>query len=149
VQLAGQRCARAAVELDRAEARAAALQDQAPAQDLVRQRLEAVEAALTVQVEAAVSTPAPYLTAALGEAPEGSTKPTTWREAAVRIETYRHAELGRSPADGPVVDDTGLIGAIGPRPHDYLDGLQWDHAAEFLAPAVELEVQAPGLELGP
>ncbi len=60
-----------------------------------------------------MSTPAPYLTAALGEAPEDSTKPTAWREAAVRIETYRHAELRRSLTDGPVADEPALIGASG------------------------------------
>jgi conjugative relaxase-like TrwC/TraI family protein len=148
LHVADQRCARATVELERAEVRAAALQEQAPAREALRQRLEAVEAALDTQVEAAVAVPAPYLTAVLGEPPEEPTTPSSWREAAVRIETYRHAELGRQPAAGPVVDEPGLVGAIGPRPHDYLGAVVWDHVAEVAAPELAPELEPPGLDLG-
>jgi hypothetical protein len=136
------------VELERAGVRAAALQEQAPAREALRQRLDAVEAALDAQVEAAVAAPAPYLTAVLGEPPEDLTTPSPWREAAVRIETYRHAELGRSPAEGPVVDEPGLVGAIGARPEDYLGAVVWDHVAEVAAPELAPELEPPGLDLG-
>jgi hypothetical protein len=148
LHVADQRCARATVELERTEVRLAALQEQAPAREALRQRLDAVEAALETQVEAAVAAPAPYLTAVLGEAPEDLTAPSPWREAAVRIETYRHAELGRSPAEGPVVDEPGLVGAIGPRPEDYLGAVVWDHVAEVAAPELGPELEPPGLDLG-
>jgi hypothetical protein len=115
---------------------------------VVSQRLDAVEAALETQVEAAVAAPAPYLVAVLGEPPEGLTTPSSWREAAVRIETYRHADLGRSPAAGPVVDEPGLLGAIGPRPEDYLGAVVWDHVAEVAAPELAVELEPPGLDLG-
>ncbi len=148
LHVAAQRCARATVELERAEVRAAALQEQAPAREALRQRLDAVEAALDTQVEAAVAGPAPYLTAVLGEAPEDLTAPSPWREAAVRIETYRHAELGQDPAEGPVVDEPGLVGVIGPRPEDYLGAVVWDHVAEVAAPELAPELEPPGLDLG-
>jgi hypothetical protein len=136
------------VELERAGVRAAALQEQAPAREALRQRLDAVEAALDAQVEAAVVAPAPYLVAVLGEPPEDLTTPSAWREAAVRIETYRHAELGHDPAEGPVVDEPGLIGAIGPRPEDYLGAVVWEHVAEVAAPELAPELEPPGLDLG-
>jgi conjugative relaxase-like TrwC/TraI family protein len=148
LHVADQRCARATVELERAELRAAALQDQAPAREVLRQRLDAVEAALDTQVEAAVAAPAPYLTAVLGEPPEDLTTPSSWREAAMRIETYRHADLGCDPAKGLVVDEPGLVGAIGPRPEDYLSAVVWDHVAEVAAPELAPELEPPGLDLG-
>jgi conjugative relaxase-like TrwC/TraI family protein len=148
LHVADQRCARATVELERAEVQAAGLQEQAPAREALRQRLDAVEAALDIQVEAAVTSPASYLTAVLGEPPEDLTTPGSWREAAVRIETYRHAELGREPAEGPVVDEAGLVGAIGPRPEDYLGAVIWDHAADVAAPELAVELEPPGLDLG-
>jgi conjugative relaxase-like TrwC/TraI family protein len=148
LHVADQRCARATVELERAEARSAALQEQAPAREVLRQRLDAVDAALDTQVEAAVAAPAPYLTAVLGDPPEERSTPSAWREAAVRIETYRHAELGRDPAEGLVVDEPGLVGAIGPRPQDYLGAVVWDHVAELAAPELAPELEPPALDLG-
>jgi hypothetical protein len=148
LHVADQRCARSTVELERAELRAAALQEQAPAREALRQRLDAVEAALDTQVEAAVAAPAPYLTAVLGEPPEDLTTPSSWREAAVRIEIYRHAELGHDPAEGPVVNEPGLVGAIGSRPEDYLGAVVWDHVAEVAAPELAPELEPPELDLG-
>ncbi len=83
-------------------------------------------------------------TAALGEAPEDSTKHKGDRLAGVShpYRDYRHADLGRSPTDGPVADDTELIGAIGPRPHDYLVPSSGT-TAELLAPAVEPDSSPP------
>ncbi|MDP9020719.1 MAG: AAA family ATPase, partial [Actinomycetota bacterium] len=147
LQRAHQRSARAEVEVERAEAALAALQQHRPGQDLVRQRLDTVEGALAQQVERAVAAAAPYLTGVLGESPDDASPASPWREAATRIEGYRHRELGRASAEGPVVDDDGLLGAIGPRPGDYLQALQWDHVAEVVAPeaAPDLEPRGPGL----
>ncbi|HVL03570.1 MAG TPA: hypothetical protein VM386_03945, partial [Acidimicrobiales bacterium] len=149
LQRADQRYARAEVELERADAALAALEQQQPGQDLVRQRLDTVEGALARQVERAVATPAPYLTAALGEpSHDDASPPVNWREAATRIESYRHRELGRAPGEGPVVDEDGLLGAIGPRPGDYLQALKWDHAAEAVAPEAAPDLEPRGPELG-
>lgn len=147
---ADQHCARAAVEVQRAEATVAAIGQHSPGLDLLRQRLEAVDAALSQQVNRALAAPAPYLTSALGH-PSAHTAESDgpWHEAATRIEIYRHRQLGRAPADGPVVDEGGLLAAIGPRPDDYLAALQWDHVAEAAAPDLAPARVPEGLDLAP
>jgi hypothetical protein len=151
LQRADQRYQRAVVELEQAETTVAALADSAPAQDEERIRLDSVEAALGQQVERAVSAPTPYLIAALGERPldEGQSS-RRWHESATRIETYRHRELGYSPSHGAVVDidDDALLGAIGPRPDNHLDALQWDHVVEVAAPDLDRTMEHHGPDLG-
>ena len=85
----------------------------------------------------------------MGEPPhDDACPPAHWREAATGIESYRHRELGRAPGEGAVVDEDGLLGAIGPRPGDYLQALKWDHVAEVVAPEAAPDLEPRGPELG-
>ncbi len=152
LQRADQRYERAVVEVEQAETTVAALHASAPAQEAVRARLDPVEAALARQVDRAVSAPAPYLIAALGERPLDEGQPSRrWHESATRIETYRHRELGRSPSTGVAVDveSDALLSAIGARPDNYLGALQWDHVVEAVAPDLNRAMEPQGPDLRP
>jgi hypothetical protein len=141
-------CVVAEAGVQRAETELGSCERELPAQQLVQERLAMVEAALDRQVATAVTAPAEYLLSVLGAAPDPAEGRGWWHEAAERIESYRHRALGRSPADGPVVDHVGLEGAIGPCPCDYLDALAWDHVADAVAPDLASELDAPALGLG-
>jgi len=145
---AEQRRAVAVAGVQRAEVELGSCERELPAQQLVQERLSVVEAALDRQVATAVAAPAAYLLSVLGDAPDPAEERGWWHEAAERIESYRHQALGRSPADGRVVDQVGLEGAIGPRPDDYLDALTWDHVADAVAPDLAPELDASALGLG-
>lgn len=148
LRAAEQRCVVAVASVQRAEVELGSCERELPAQQLVQERLAVVEAALDRQVATAVTAPAEYLLCVLGDAPDPAEGSGWWHEAAERIESYRHRELGRSPADGPVVDQIDLEGAIGPRPGDYLDALAWDHVADAVAPDLAPELDRPALGLG-
>jgi conjugative relaxase-like TrwC/TraI family protein len=146
------RRSRAVVEVERAEAAVDALHQNQPAHDLVRRRLDVVEAALDGQVDRALSRPAPYLSAALGARPDvevGDEAVSSWLVAAGRVEGYRHRHLGLAPDHGPVTAEAGLVGAIGHRPDDYLSALQWDHVAEVAAPSLQPTLEPQGPDLAP
>lgn len=89
----------------------------ATAQLHLRQRLERIDSTIARRVRDAVASPAPYLATALGPRPSDATQRERWNEAARHIETWRHAELGLGPADGPAGDE-GLSAALGPLPAD-------------------------------
>ncbi len=135
------------LRLDRAETTQGALEDERPAQEQLRDRLGIVEGALDRQVGAAVAHPAPYLGAALGEPHHSPELDGPWSEAATRIESYRHRELGLIPGDGPVINEDGVVAAIGHRPSDYLDALRWDYVVEELAPELAPRMEPPGIDL--
>ena len=133
------------VALQRAEVALGALEQRVPDRNRLADRLLLVDQVLDTKVAEAVSRPAPYVVAALGE---GDGSPALWTEAAARIETFRHRELGCSPADGAFVDESGLAGAIGPRPADYLEALAWDHVAELADPGLAVDIEGPAVDLG-
>jgi hypothetical protein len=141
---ADRRVAAAERQLGQAAEDLEALQASPDAQAPLQARLGIVEAALAVQVEAAVAAPAPYLAEALGPAPADGPERAHWHEAAHRIETYRHLQLGLSPSEG-ALDDDGVEAAIGRRPDDYVTQLNWDHLVRQLDPRPSLEVEPPGL----
>ena len=142
---AERRVAVAEVALARAEAGLGAVEQRLPDRNRLAERLELIDHVLDAKVAQAAERPAPYVVAALAEM-DGP--PALRHEAAARIESYRHRELGRSPADGAFVGQSGLAGAIGPCPADYLESLAWDHVAELAAPDLALAVDAPGVDLG-
>ncbi|MDP9418751.1 MAG: hypothetical protein M3P53_01070, partial [Actinomycetota bacterium] len=137
----------AEVVVQRAEAALGAVVQRAPDRARIEERLKLIEEVLDRKVAAAALRPAAYVVAAIGEAPDGDVSPA-WRAAADRIEGYRHRQLARSPEHGSVVDEPGLVGAIGPRPDDCLDALAWDHVAEFAAPDLVAEQEVAGPDLG-
>ena len=130
--------AAAALAAQQADERAAAVGADVEAQAPVRERLALVDHALAAQVAVAVARPAPYLEAALGPRPaDGGSE--RWDRAAERIESYRHRELGLSPADGALPHDDPLGRAIGARPdEDYMAARAWDEAAHTLDPDIDL-----------
>lgn len=142
---AERRVAVAEVALARAEAGLGAVEQRLPDRNRLAERLELIDHVLDAKVAEAAERPAPYVVAALAEM-EGP--PALRHEAAARIESFRHRELGRSPADGAFVGQSGLAGAIGPCPADYLEALAWDHVAELAAPDLAVAVDAPGIDLG-
>jgi hypothetical protein len=135
------------LRLERAETTLSALEDERPAQEQLRTRLEVVEDALDRQVGAAVVNLNPYLSSALGEPNHSSELDGLWSEAATRIESYRHRELGLSPGDGPVINEDGVVAAIGHRPSDYLDALRWDYVVEVVAPELAPRMEPPSVDL--
>ena len=135
----------AEVARQRAQTALGAVEQRLPDRNRLADRLDVIDQALDTKVAQALSQPAPYLVAALRDM-EGS--PALQREAAARIESFRHRELGRSPADGAFVTESGLAGAIGPCPADYLEALAWDHVAELAAPDLAVAVDAAGIDLG-
>ncbi len=146
---ADRRQAAALDAVQEAESALGAVEASLPTRQLVPERLDVVESALDRQISAAVSASSAYLVSALGEHPDRTDRSSRWHDGAERIESYRHRELGRSPADGFVTDEYGLAGAIGPRPADYLDALAWDHVADLAAPelAPHLNVSDLGIDL--
>ena len=94
------------VNVRRSAERLAALQPDAAAEARIplQQRLERIDGAIADKVADAVATPAPYLTTALGPRPTEATQRQRWNEAARTLETWRHAELGLEPIDGPLAD---------------------------------------------
>jgi len=92
-------------------------------------------------VASAVARPATYLEAALG--PRSSDRSAErWDRAAERIESYRHRELGLSPAEGALPHHDPLQRALGPRPgDDHLAARDWDYAAQTLDPDIDLTVR--------
>jgi len=113
--------------------RVAALQPDAVAEARVplKQRLEHVNEAIAAHVEEAIASPAPYLYTALGPRSDNPTQRPRWEKAARGLETWRHAELGLGPADGPL-DDEGLAAAIGPEPDDETNALRRQMAIDDL-----------------
>lgn len=100
-----------------------------------QERLALVDDALDVQIRRAVEVPAGYLSVALGRRPmEGTVEREAWDRHAHRIESYRHLELALSPSDGPLGSE-GLVAAVGRRPSDFGQRLQWDVAVGAPAPA--------------
>jgi conjugative relaxase-like TrwC/TraI family protein len=97
----------------------------------LEQRMARIDRAIAAHVEEAVATPAPYLSTALGPRPTDSTQRERWNAAASRIETWRHAELGLAPADGPLAAE-GLAAAIGAPPTDPALALRQDLAVREL-----------------
>jgi hypothetical protein len=78
-----------------------------------------------------VASPAPYLSTALGPRPNDPTQRERWNEAARRIETWRHAELGLGPGDGALGED-GLSAALGPVPADPAQAMRRELAVRQL-----------------
>ena len=146
VAAAERRLAGADLALQRAETTVGAIEDHRPDRLRLEQRLALVDQVLDHKVAGAVARPEPYLTAAIGE-PETERTPS-WMEAATRIESYRHRQLGLGVSDGPVGTEVGLAGAVGPRPGDYVEALAWDHVAEVAAPDLAPQLDGPGLDLG-
>ena len=109
----------AADSLRQATARVDALAPDALAEARLplEQRLARIDRAIAAHVEEAVATPAPYLSTALGPRPTDSAQRERWNAAATRLETWRHAELGLAPADGPLAAE-GLAAAVGGPPTD-------------------------------
>jgi len=146
---------RAVEQLRLATDRAAALQPDAVAEARVplKQRLEHVNDAIAAHVEEAIASPAPYLYTALGPRSDNPTQRPRWEKAARGLETWRHAELGLGPADGPL-DDEGLAAAIGPVSGDETDVLRRQMAIddlpiEFIPTRHTIEHSANrGVELG-
>lgn len=101
------------------------------AQGPARARHDLLDGALGAKVAAAVATPAPYLTDALGLRPERSDAARRWDTAATRVESYRHRQLGLDPDDGPAIEGDGIVAAIGEAPPDYALSLQWRAAASL------------------
>jgi hypothetical protein len=133
--------AAAALAAQRADERATAVGADVEAQAPVRERLALVDHALAAQVASAVARPATYLQAALGPRPSDRSA-ERWDRAAERIESYRHRELGLSPAEGALPHDDPLQRALGPRPGvDYLAARDWDYAAETFDPDIDLRVR--------
>ena len=134
--------------------RVAALEPQAVTQARVpvEQRLELVDRAIAAHVDEAVASPASYLVTALGPRSDNPSQRRRWDDAARALETWRHAELGLGPADGPLGDE-GLSAAIGPVPTDPTDALRRQFVIDRLpvefAPhhTVDLAVEAPVLSL--
>jgi len=148
VDAAAQRVANAELSVTRAEEQVAAVEARFEGAEPVRQRLALVDDALAAQVDLALERPAPYIVDALGKRPDTARDGPRWDSAARQLETYRHAELGLSPADGPLGDD-GLAAAIGPSPDDYLDRMRWEGVAHHVSldPEMALEIEGPALEL--
>ncbi|HEX2700136.1 MAG TPA: hypothetical protein VHM89_08045, partial [Acidimicrobiales bacterium] len=142
---AERRVAVAEVALARAEAGLGAVEQRLPDRNRLADRLELIDHVLDAKVAEATLRPAPYVLAALAEM-QGP--PSLRHEAAARIESFRHRELGRSPADGAFVGESGLARAIRPCPADYLESLAWDHVAELAAPDLVVAVDTPGIDLG-
>ena len=121
-----------------------------PAELVAGERLSVVKAALDAQVERAVAKAPSYVVDFLGPCPANGPEREGWHASARAVEEYRHQELGLCPDDGPLGDE-GVARALGPRPAEYLTALRWDatlaQAAPELAPAMELEPPAIGLEL--
>jgi hypothetical protein len=114
-----------------------------------RERLELVEAALEVQIHGAVETPSYYLVVALGPRPDKNVPARdAWDARALRLETYRHLELGLGREDGPLLGD-GIEAVVGARPDDYVRRMQWDFAAGLPGPELDLgrELEPLGLDL--
>jgi hypothetical protein len=120
-------------QLRLATERLAAVQPDAVAEARVPliQRLEHVNDAIAAHVEEAIASPAPYLYAALGPRSDNPTQRSRWEKAARGLETWRHAELGLGPVDGPL-DDEGLSAAIGPAPGDETAALRRQMAIDDL-----------------
>ncbi len=102
--------------------------DRAPA----RMRLATVEAALAHQVDAAVSTPQPYLSATLGPRPEEEPASTSWKRSALLLERYRHHELGLSPTDG-ALGESGLSASLGECPEHVVAAQRWQRLQRDVA----------------
>jgi len=113
----------------------------------VRDLLNLVDRALDAQVEVAVASPSPYLTAPLGPVPEPGPDRDAWVESATAVEAYRHRELGLAPADGALSVDDPLVAAIGAEPDDFASALLWQAAGARIA-ADELAVDVVQPDLG-
>jgi len=110
-----------------------------------RERISLIDAALAIQVRGAVESPAAYLETALGHRPHpGTPERDRWDQGALRLETYRHTELGRGPDEG-ALGPGGVEAAIGPSPRNSIRELFWDHAA--YPPEMDRQV-AMEIELG-
>lgn len=133
VQAAGAERVEAQAALQLARQRAAALEPDAlaAAQLPLRQRLERIDGAIADKVRDAVASPAPYLSSALGPRPGDAMQRERWNQAARHIETWRHAELGLGPGDGPL-GDAGLSAALGPVPTDAAQALRRNLAVKQL-----------------
>ncbi|MEZ5278985.1 MAG: MobF family relaxase [Acidimicrobiales bacterium] len=81
--------------------------EQPGALDAARHEVNVIDHALEPRIRTAVDNPAPYLTETLGERPPDG---TDWDRQATAIETYRHAVLGKTPADGSITPDNPAIG---------------------------------------
>ena len=138
----------------RSTERLAAMQPNAVAEARIplQQRLDRIDGAIADKVSDAVATPAPYLTTALGSRPTEVTQRQRWNEAARSLETWRHAELGLEPIDGPLAE-AGLAAAVGPPPSDEAQALRQRMALKQLPVefqpqrTVDRPISAPELTL--
>ncbi len=118
----------------------------------IEARRDLVDAAIAAHVDDAVANPAPYLVTALGPRPDNASQRPRWEEAARRPETWRQAELGLSPDDGPLGED-GLSAAIGTEPADPTQALRRqiviDNLPVEFAPqhTIELGIEITGLSI--
>lgn len=132
----------------------AALQPHAvmAAREPVEWRLKLIDDAIADHVDEAIASPAAYLVTALGPRSDNPTQRPRWDKAARCLETWRQAELGLGPDDGPL-GDVGLDAAVGPVPDDSTEALRRsmvlrDVPVEFLPHrTIELGIDAPGLSL--
>jgi len=122
------------------------------AREPVEWRLTLIDNAIADHVDEAIASPAPYLVTALGPRSDNPTQRPRWDKAARCLETWRQAELGLGPDDGPL-GDSGLEAAVGPVPDDSIQALRRsmvlrDVPVEFLPHrTIELGIDGPGLSL--
>ncbi len=152
IELARREAAAAAQSVANAEAVAANAQDRLDAAQLgvVAQqpavaRRDSLDAALAAKAAAAIAQPAPYLLEALGPRPEVAGDIEAWDAAGMRIESYRHRQLGLEPDDGPAGVGDPIVAAIGEAPPDYALAVQWRAAAVALEEVAMVEVSGPEL----
>ncbi|MDW3220951.1 MAG: MobF family relaxase [Acidimicrobiales bacterium] len=96
----------------------------------IRHQIAVTDTALEPRIRAAVENPAPYLIEALDEHPGSN---PLWDHRATIIETFRHAALGKTPADGPL---SQLNPALGPEPGQAPLRAAWLEAAQALQPTL-------------
>lgn len=116
--------------------------------------LDVINTLIDRKVDAAVQSPQPYRTEALGSRPTDPATARRWDTAASEIERYRVGTLGASPDAGPISPGTsGVPNAIGARPTQPAAQAQWDKAQQHAAaiikpPQAQSAAIIPGPRIG-
>lgn len=97
-----------------------------------------LDMAMRLQIDNAVTSPAPYLRRALG-ARSAQKDGATWVAAARAVETYRHEVLGVSPAEGAYNGNDPIVQAVGAVPSDPLSAQHWRSVSDAVHHVVGVE----------